>query len=60
MIWNWPQIVFAVLLAFSLVVHALLDGKPRTGNYQFSVKLVDAAIGVFLLYKGGFWAGATP
>lgn len=60
MIWNWPQITMASLVAFEVLVFALLDGKPRTGNYSFAQKVCSAAIVVFLLYMGGFWAGARP
>lgn len=54
--WAWPQWTVVGMLAFSLVLNALLDGHPRTGTHRFSVRLVDAAIMVFLLVMGGFFA----
>lgn len=58
MILEWPQIVYAALIAMSLGMALAKDGEPK-GNWSFWWNLVATVILVFLLYKGGFWAGCA-
>ncbi len=58
MIWHWPQITYAALLAFGLIVAAAEDGK--TVKRSFPITLVAVMIGVFLQWQGGFWTGGNP
>jgi len=60
MVWNWPQITWAVLAFLSLLIAAAYHGEPRTGRYNFPLSFMVAVLAVFLLYMGGFWAGVTP
>ena len=58
MIWHWPQITYAILGGFGLLMAAAHDGEPS--KRSFPVSLVAAMFAVFLLWQGGFWAGAGP
>jgi len=60
MIFHWPQIVWACLAVFHVMVCAMRDGEQKTGTHKFSVDFVSFLLGVALLYFGGFFAGATP
>jgi hypothetical protein len=55
-VWGWPQWAMAIVYALMVITHAVLDGRPRSGNYQFSVAVIGAAFGVGTLWAGGFWA----
>lgn len=50
-----PQIIFLVLSAMSLGISLAMDGKPRAGKYSFLVTLISQAIGIGLVYWGGFF-----
>lgn len=60
MIWHWPQIAWAVGTGVVLLLSALLNGEPRTGKYNFGIVLLSTLFMAFVLWSGGFWAGATP
>lgn len=60
MIWNWPQIIYAIIAGTALLCTMAMDGQPRTGNYSVGAWAVAQAIIWFLLYQGGFFAGAHP
>jgi len=60
LVWHWPQITMACVFAFSLLLTAAFNGQKRTGEYNFALSLIIFAGEIFLLYQGGFWAGATP
>jgi hypothetical protein len=53
--WEWPQWVMAGLMTFRLLAHAAHTGKPMKQDYNFAMALMRAAIGGFVLWKGGFW-----
>ena len=54
--WAWPQWTMLSIYAFNLVLYAALDGKPRSGEYRFGMAAVSAAIGLFIMWSGGFFA----
>lgn len=54
--WGWPQWTYIGLLAFNVVMSAVLDGQPKSGNHSAGVSLVAAVLGVFILVSGGFFA----
>ncbi len=60
MIWHWPQITYALLVAYGLCYAAAFDGQPKTGKHRFPINLCGAAVVAVLLWQGGFWAGASP
>ena len=57
---HWPQYVWLACAAASLVVNAMLHGRPRGGAYNTGVSAISTALIAALLYYGGFFAGATP
>lgn len=60
LVWNWPQIVWAILVALNLLIAAALDGRPRKGTHSLASSMLAALLSFALLYFGGFFAGATP
>jgi len=54
--WGWPQWTYASLFGFNVLVATMLDGKPRGGEHSFATSVVSSAIGVGILFAGGFWA----
>ena len=53
--WGWPQWFFVGVYAANILATSALHGKPRTGKNNGPFAIVSAAIGVWVLYKGGFW-----
>lgn len=53
---GWPEGLMLGLLAFGLIVTALLDGEPKTGTYKLSIRILDTGIILGLLWWGGFFA----
>ncbi len=54
--WLWPQWVIVGMSVFSLTVAACIDGTPKTGKNRFAIKLVDSALGLWILWEGGFFS----
>jgi hypothetical protein len=54
--WDWPQYVIAAVYCLNLLATANLHGKPRTGKWSFPGSAISAALGVWILYMGGFWS----
>lgn len=52
---GWPQWVWIALASASLGAFLVLDGKPRTGNYSFTIRLCVLAFTAWLLWCGGFF-----
>ena len=51
-VWEWPQWVFAVMLAANIVAAvATSDNAPQARV----LKLGSACLGGWILYMGGFW-----
>lgn len=53
--WEWPQVVFLVVYSLNVLIHAHLHGQVKTGKYSAPSTIVASAIGIFILYKGGFF-----
>ena len=52
---GWAQITIVVLLAMGLGMAAAKHGEPK-GNWSFGWQLFAAALEIWLLYSGGFFA----
>ena len=50
-----PQIILLSLVALNLLANAYLHGKPRTGNYNLFLGLLNAGILIWILVAGGFF-----
>jgi hypothetical protein len=57
MILHAPQITWLVLAAICLGVELAEHGKPKGGNHSFPMQVLVTAIGLALLWWGGFFAG---
>ena len=59
---HWPQSLVVFNLTQRFVLHCLLNGKQRDGRHWALATAFDAAVAVFVLAKGGFFAvwGWTP
>jgi hypothetical protein len=56
---GWPEGIYLALVGLSLLTHALKDREPKTGTasiYHFPIAVVSTALGLGLLYWGGFFA----
>lgn len=54
--WAWPQWVYFGLIVLVVVLSAFVHGHKRTGHHSFPVQLVSAAVSLFILSAGGFFA----
>jgi hypothetical protein len=54
--WGWPQWTYASIFGFNVLFAALMEGRPRGGEHSFGISLVASAIGIGILFAGGFWA----
>ena len=52
---GWPQVVYILLLGISLGASIIKDGKPKTGTHNLFHDLIAYALGVTLMYCGGFF-----
>ena len=52
---KWPQIVMIVLYVVNVVIDAQRHGEPKDGKHNVLVTLVGSALGVWVLWAGGFW-----
>jgi len=52
---NWPQWLYAVFLAISLVYHIYDDGKKQSVSGVIVSIIIFPGL-AFVLYCGGFWA----
>lgn len=59
-VWHWPQITWCILAFVGLIIHAVNNGEPIKTKYNFSVRALMSGFFLFLLYEGGFFAGASP
>ena len=51
-----PQIIWIVLVIISLIIKAIMDGKPIDGKHSLSISLLNAIFTGALLYWGGFFS----
>lgn len=54
--WDWPQWFFVALYVINLMLQSCLHGKEKTGKFSAPAVIISTAIGVWILYMGGFWA----
>lgn len=52
---NTQQIIVIVMLSVGLLINANLHGKPKKGNHNFWVSLINVIITLLLLYWGNFF-----
>lgn len=52
---HWPQIVWIGLVCLGVGVSLAKDGEPKTGNHNFVADCAGYALGLTLLYFGGFF-----
>jgi hypothetical protein len=50
-----PQIIYIGIFLINLVLSGYKHGKDRTGTHNLWVDLVAYALGIGLLYWGGFF-----
>lgn len=60
MVLHWPQIVWLTLVLIGLGMSLEQHGKPRTGRHNVWLSLFGGGVGFWIVYGGGFFAGATP
>jgi hypothetical protein len=51
-----PQIILLTMIGIGLLLNAYKHGQPRTDKYNIFLKLIDAAIFIWILYAGGFFS----
>lgn len=49
------QIIYLILVGFSLAVSFVKHGEPKKGNYNFWVDLISTLLHAALLSWGGFF-----
>ena len=54
--WEWPQYYVAIVAAITVLLWTTVHGKPMTGKFNATVKLVGVSWLLFVLYMGGFWS----
>ena len=52
---NIPQIMMVFYLVVLTLGGLVLNGKPKTGEYQFSSVFIEVLLLFAILYAGGFW-----
>ena len=50
-----PQIIYICLICINLIIYGYRHNKPRTGKYNLWTDLLALALGVGLVYWGGFF-----
>jgi hypothetical protein len=50
-----PQIILLSLLGLQLLITAHYHGKPKAGEHNIFVRLIDSAILIWILIAGGFF-----
>lgn len=53
--WGWPQWTYAIFYFVTLLIVAAMNGKPRTGEYNFAMSVMVSAVYIVILGFGGFW-----
>lgn len=54
--WEWPQYYVAIVAAITVLLWTTVHGKPMTGKFNATLKLVGVSWLLFVLYMGGFWS----
>lgn len=50
-----PQFTIIVLYAIALLINAYMHGKPKEGNNNFWISLINAILILSILYWGDFF-----
>ena len=50
-----PQIIMIFYLSVMVFGGLVLNGKPKTGKYQFATIFIEMLLLFVVLYAGGFW-----
>lgn len=53
---GWPQGIYLTVVILNLLIYAVKDGQPMDRDYKFGLYLCSSALGVFILYWGGFFS----
>lgn len=53
--WHWPQYLILGEALLDVFIVAALDGKPRTGRYNGTLKFLVTTVFLVTLYCGGFF-----
>ena len=53
---GWPEYIVLALIAMSVGWNLAKDGEQREGTYSFWWSVVAAALHIWLLWEGGFFA----
>lgn len=54
-VWGWPQWLIAAMYMINILIASGFHGQRRCGKVNAPKNIVLTAIGVWILYKGGFW-----
>lgn len=52
---NIPQLMMAFYLVVMTLGGIILNGKPKTGKYEFGGMFIEVLLLFAILYAGGFW-----
>ena len=52
---NVPQIMMVFYLTVLILGGIVLNGKPKTGKYEFGSVFIEVLLLFAILYAGGFW-----
>lgn len=54
-LWEWPQYLYATMIAINIIANAILHGQECTGEYNVLSTIISAGIIAWILHMGGFW-----
>jgi len=52
---NVPQVMMATYMGLMVIGGVILNGKPKTGKYEFGEIFIEMLLLFAILYAGGFW-----
>lgn len=55
MVFEWPQIIYTILLFLNVCIYVGKHGEEKTGKYNAGTGLFCSGVVFFLLYQGGFY-----
>lgn len=59
LIWHWPQITWTLIVCLGNASQCF-DMAKRGNVAAFAIQMLLFVLVFWLLYNGGFWAGAKP
>lgn len=54
--WHWPQFTLLAMFFIATAIHAHKHGKPQEQPYSFPMAICRAALWLFVITLGGFFA----